>query len=152
MELFCLFVSLTNRYFQKHADISPSSGLFCSGKRAVFCGWLLPIHRLTASFLPCISLSTKPFCPERNYYELFRMQGRGNEQWAELSKSAWSSRDSPTIPGREQGRRGTGGSLSPRQCAPPWGWGWTEARMSAHGWGFIKRQPGSYNPGIPDIY
>lgn len=32
------FVSLTNRYLQKHANISSSSGLFWCGRRAIFCG------------------------------------------------------------------------------------------------------------------
>lgn len=46
------FVSLTNRYLQKHANISSSSGLFWCGRRAIFCGWLLLIQ--SNSFIPVL--------------------------------------------------------------------------------------------------
>lgn len=52
------FVSLTNGYLQKHADNSSSPGLLWSGRRAIFCVWLLLIQKVTASFLSCISIST----------------------------------------------------------------------------------------------
>lgn len=48
----CLFVSLTSRHFQKHVDISLSSGLVCSGRRAIFCGRLLSID--SYSFIPVL--------------------------------------------------------------------------------------------------
>lgn len=56
-EAFFFFVSVISRYFQKHADISSSSGLLYPGRRAVFCRWLLPIHRVRVSLLSCISLT-----------------------------------------------------------------------------------------------
>lgn len=56
-----------------------------------------------------------------------------------------------------QGRshRPSQGAGQPRpQCAPPWGEGQPEARTSVHGWGFLKRQTGSFahSPGIPDVF